>query len=93
MRIFSWNWHKKFMREFCAKIALKLYFMLCTKGDFHMMAMLFAQKIILTDEVTFNDVPTKLKTKVAKILIDECGVPELVPTEFGGTMETSQEAM
>ena len=58
-----------------------------------MMAMLFAQKIILTDEVTFNDVPTKLKTKVAKILIDECGVPELVPTEFGGTMETAKKAV
>lgn len=58
-----------------------------------MMAMLFAQKIILADEVTFNDVPTKLKTKVAKILIDECGAPELVPTEFGGTMETAKKAV
>ena len=57
-----------------------------------MMAMLFAQKIIL-EVTTFAKVPAKLQQQVAKILIDECGVPELVPTEFGGTMETPQEAM
>lgn len=50
-----------------------------------MMAMLFAQKIIL-EVTTFAKVPAKLKQQVAKILIDECGVPELVPSEFGGTM-------
>lgn len=50
-----------------------------------MMAMLFAQKIIL-EVITFAKVPAKLKQQVAKILIEECGLSELVPTEFGGTM-------
>lgn len=50
-----------------------------------MMAMLFAQKIIL-EVITFAKVPAKLQQQVAKILIEECGLPELVPTEFGGTM-------
>ena len=59
-----------------------------------MMAMLFAQKIVMeaTNPKTkkawsFGDVPNKLKQGVAGILIDECGLPELVPAEFGGTME------
>lgn len=51
-----------------------------------MMAMLFAQRVIL-GKTEFDDVPTKLKAQVAEILIDECCMPELVPTEFGGTAE------
>lgn len=51
-----------------------------------MMAMLFAQRVIL-GKTEFNKVPAKLKTQVAEILIDECGLPELVPIEFGGTLE------
>lgn len=47
------------------------------------MAMLFAQRIVL-GKSTFEDVPTKLKEKVANILIEECGLPDLVPKEFGG---------
>lgn len=51
-----------------------------------MMAMLFAQRVILgTSE--FNAVPAKLKPQVASILIDECGLPELVPGEYGGTAD------
>ncbi len=50
-----------------------------------MMAMLFAQRVIL-GKTAFADVPSKLKTQVATILIEECGLPELVPTEYGGTM-------
>lgn len=49
-----------------------------------MMATLFAQRIIL-EKTTFEKVPAKLKQQVAEILIDECGLPELVPPEFGGT--------
>lgn len=52
-----------------------------------MMAMLFAQRIIL-EKATFWDVPNKLRQQVADILINECGLPELVPAEFGGTAET-----
>ena len=49
-----------------------------------MMAMLFAQRVIL-GKTEFKDVPTKLKAQVADILINECGVPEFVPVEYGGT--------
>ena len=51
-----------------------------------MMAMLFAQRVIL-GKTEFDDVPAKLKNQVADILINECGLPELVPVEFGGTEE------
>ncbi len=57
-----------------------------------MMAMLFAQKIIL-EVITFDKVPAKLKQQVATILIEECGTPEFVPPEFGGTMEPEKKAV
>ena len=57
-----------------------------------MMAMLFAQKIIL-EVVTFAKVPEKLRQQVAKILIEDCGLPELVPPEFGGTLEAAKKAV
>ena len=56
------------------------------KGELEMMAMLFAQRVIL-GKTDFEDVPTKLKSQVADILINECGLPELVPTEYGGIAE------
>ena len=49
-----------------------------------MMAMLFAQRVIL-GKTDFDQVPAKLKEDVAVILVEECGLPELVPAEFGGT--------
>ena len=54
-----------------------LFFLL--KGDDLMMAMLFAQKIIL-GKLTFNDVPAKLKAAVKEVLI-ECGCEELITEE------------
>ena len=54
-----------------------------------MMAMLFAQRVIL-GKTEFEKVPAKLKQQVAEILINECGLPELVPAEFGGTKETPE---
>ena len=51
-----------------------------------MMAMFFAQRVIL-GKTAFEEVPAKLKPQVADILINECGLPELVPTEYGGTAE------
>lgn len=50
-----------------------------------MMAMFFAQRVIL-GKTEFNAVPKALKKQVAEILIDS-GLPEMVPTEFGGTAE------
>lgn len=73
------------MRDICARLALSIYYLL-SKGDDDMMAMLFAQRVILGKN-EFNDVPAKLKNQVAEILITECGLPELVPTEYGGTMQ------
>ena len=79
------------MREFLAKIALNIYFKL-QKGTKEMMAMLYASKIVMEainpktkSPWVFNDVPAKLKPQVADILINECGLPELVPVEYGGT--------
>ena len=51
-----------------------------------MMAMLFAQRVIL-GKCELEQVPKKLQKQVAEILIDECGMPELVPAEFGGTKD------
>ena len=73
------------MREFIASVALNVYFTL-QKGSKEMMAMLFAQRVIL-GKTEFDRVPAKLKAQVADILINECGLPELVPVEFGGTAE------
>lgn len=50
-----------------------------------MMALFFAQRVIL-DKTKFEDVPLALKKGCAEVLIDS-GLPELVPTEYGGTKE------
>ena len=64
------KWHRLFMRKLLFKI---IYYIL--KGDDLMMAMLFAQKIIL-GKLTFSDVPAKLKAAVKEVLI-ECGCEEM----------------
>lgn len=51
-----------------------------------MMAMFFAQRVIL-GKTEFDAVPKALKKQVAEILVEECGMPELVPAEFGGTKD------
>lgn len=58
------------------------------KGEFVMMAMFFAQRVIL-GKTAFNDVPKALKKQVAEVLIDS-GLPELVPGEYGGTADAAQ---
>ena len=55
------------------------------KGGVMMMAMFFAQRVIL-GKTAFADVPKMLKAQVAEVLLDS-GLPELVPAEFGGTAE------
>ena len=77
------------MRKFWATLALNLYYIL-EKGSTEMMAMLFAQRVIL-GKTEFEKVPAKLKTQVADILINECGLPELVPAAYGGTADSSAE--
>lgn len=82
----------KSMRE---RIALWLINILM-KGEQTMMAMLYASKIVMEAinpktkaPWKFEDVPPKLKAQVAEVLINECGLPELVPAGFGGTAETA----
>ena len=77
------KWRRLCMREFIAEMALNVYFKL-QKGSTEMMAMLFAQRVIL-GKTEFDKVPAKLKAQVADILINEGGLPELVPAEYGGT--------
>lgn len=48
------------------------------------MAVIYAS-LILKGKKTFYSVPAALRTAVADILIDD--TPELVPVEYGGTME------
>lgn len=56
-----------------------------SKGGDMMMAMFFAQRVIL-GKTAFDKVPKALKKGVAEVLIDS-GLPELVPSEFGGTAD------
>lgn len=53
------------------------------RGDVLMMAMFFAQRVIL-GKTAFTEVPKALQKGCAEILIDS-GLPELVPAEFGGS--------
>lgn len=55
------------------------------KGEVVMMAMFFAQRVIL-GKTAFDQVPKALKKGVAEVLIDS-GLPELVPSEYGGTAD------
>ena len=70
-----------------AMIAIRLFAinLLFGKDGRIMMAMFFAQRVIL-GKTTFEQVPKALKKGVAEVLIDS-GLPELVPTEYGGTAE------
>ena len=66
--------------DFVIYLLLKL-----KKGGDMMMAMFFAQRVIL-GKTTSDKVPKALKKGVAEVLIDS-GLPELVPSEFGGTAD------
>lgn len=46
-----------------------------------MIAILFASRVVL-GKSEFSAVPEKLKAQVAKILINDYGLPELVPEEY-----------
>lgn len=51
-----------------------------------MMAMLFACRVV-EERTPFSAVPRLLKQKVAEIVVNDFGMPELVPAQFGGTAE------
>ena len=67
--------------------AIKIIF---GKDGITMMAMFFAQRVIL-GKTTFEQVPRALKKGVAEVLIDS-GLPELVPAEYGGTQGAEEAA-
>lgn len=69
------------MRDLIWSLVIRL----TTKGGVSMMAMFFAQRVIL-GKTEFDAVPKALKKGVAEVLIDS-GLPELVPAEYGGTAE------
>lgn len=56
-----------------------------TLGGAQVMAMFFAQRVIL-GKTAFKEVPKALKQGVAEVLLDS-GLPELVPVAYGGTAE------
>lgn len=51
-------------------------------------ANLFACRVVL-GKTEFDAVPQKLKASIAEIIINDCGMPELVPSEFGGTSDVA----
>lgn len=83
MRTALQKWQKSFMRKL---INIRERF----ERTVIMMAMLFAQRVIL-GKCEFEQVPKKLQKQVAEILIDECGMPELVTSAFGGTKDKADE--
>lgn len=65
------------------RLFLAIIILFLKKGEKDMMAMLFAQRVIL-GKTKFKEVPKALKQGVAEVLLDS-GLPELVPTNYGGT--------
>lgn len=74
------------MRNLITRLGLGIYVIL--KGDALMMAMLFACRIV-EERTKFEQVPRLPKQDVADILINSFGMPEIVPTEYGGTLEVN----
>ena len=70
------------MRGFIWSLFINIFL---SQGGKIMMAMFFAQRVIL-GKTEFDQVPKALKQGVAEVLIDS-GLPELVPVEYGGTLE------
>lgn len=54
-----------------------------------MMAMLFACRVV-EGRTEFERVPNKLKAQVAEIIINDFALPEIIPTEYGGTLGTEE---
>lgn len=67
-------------------IAEWLLIKILMKGEQQMMAMLFACRVV-EGRTEFERVPAKLKAQVAEIIINDFALPEIIPTEFGGTLD------
>lgn len=78
------------MRDFLCSIAERLLIKFLKKGELEMMAMLFACRVV-EGRTEWNRVPAKLKPQVAEIIINDFALPEIIPTEFGGTLTSDAE--
>lgn len=76
------------MRNLIADLALGIYLKF-KKGDQEMMAMLFACRVV-EERTSFDKVPAKLKQQVANIIINDFELPEIIPTEYGGTLSSGE---
>ena len=74
------------MRNLIANLALGIYCKLM-KGEQERMAMLFACRVV-EDRTPFEKVPAKLKQQVADIIVNDFGMPEIIPVEYGGTLSS-----
>lgn len=81
------RWQKSSMRKALESIANWLLINIFVKGDREMMAMLFACRVV-EGRTEFERVPNKLKAQVAEIIINDFALPEIIPTEYGGTLGT-----
>lgn len=52
-----------------------------------MMAMLFACRVV-EERTPFEKVPRLLKQQVADIIVNDFGMPEIIPVEYGGTLSS-----
>lgn len=78
------------MRKLICSIVEGLLIKILMKGDIEMMAMLFACRVV-EGRTEFDRVPAKLKAQVAEIIINDFALPEIIPTEFGGTLTSDAE--
>lgn len=79
------------MREVIRRAVLRLMInFVKSKGEQEMMAMLFACRVV-EGRTEFDRVPKKLKAQVAEIIINDFGLPEIIPAEYGGTMPADAE--
>ena len=74
------------MRNLIANLALGIYFKLM-KGEQEMMAMLFACRVV-EERTSFDKVPRLVKQQVADIIVNDFGMPEIIPVEYGGTLSS-----
>ena len=74
------------MHNLIANLALGIYFKLM-KGEQEMMAMLFACRVV-EERTSFDRVPRLLKQQVADIIVNDFGMPEIIPVEYGGTLSS-----
>ena len=74
------------MRNLIANLALGIYFKLM-KGEQEMMAMLFACRVV-EERTSFEKAPRLLKQQVADIIVNDFGMPEIIPVEYGGTLSS-----